>query len=107
MAVSTLGPPQSPVVVVGGGIGGLALAHGLATAGLEVTVLERSPAEAPAGGSGLTLWSRAVASADRMGWGADLRQLGSPLKAASFANAAGKVLKTVLTGEAQSTLLEE
>ncbi len=42
------------VIVVGAGIGGLAVAHGLRSAGWSVVVLERAPVLAPVG-AGLTL----------------------------------------------------
>ncbi len=52
------------VIVVGAGIGGLAVAHGLRSAGWSVVVLERAPVLAPVG-AGLTLWPNALAASTR------------------------------------------
>jgi 2-polyprenyl-6-methoxyphenol hydroxylase-like FAD-dependent oxidoreductase len=61
--------------IVGGGIGGLATAAGLARAGWEVTVFER--AERPAqDGTGLGIWPSALRALDRLGLGERARELG-------------------------------
>jgi 2-polyprenyl-6-methoxyphenol hydroxylase-like FAD-dependent oxidoreductase len=54
------------VLVVGGGIGGLAVAIGLRATGHEVMVLERSPALEPVG-AGITLFANAMRALDRLG----------------------------------------
>ncbi|GAB3423096.1 flavin-dependent monooxygenase [Flindersiella endophytica] len=52
-------------VVVGAGIGGLAVAGGLATTGWQVTVLERATELRPLG-SGLALWRNALTALDHL-----------------------------------------
>jgi 2-polyprenyl-6-methoxyphenol hydroxylase-like FAD-dependent oxidoreductase len=55
------------VVVAGGGIAGLVCARALALAGLGVTVLERRPVIADAGGIGIGLQSNAMDALGRIG----------------------------------------
>ncbi|MEU8896178.1 FAD-dependent monooxygenase [Nocardia sp. NPDC048505] len=54
------------VVVVGGGIGGLALGSGLRRAGYEVAVFDRDTDVAATGGYHITLDARALAALDRL-----------------------------------------
>lgn len=54
------------VVVVGGGVAGLATSRGLRVAGHEVVLLERSPVLRPSGGA-LTLWSNGLRVLDEFG----------------------------------------
>jgi len=54
------------VIVVGAGIGGLALAIALRRAGHDVTVLERAPEIRPIG-AGIGLWANAMHALDRLG----------------------------------------
>lgn len=67
---------MEPVVIVGGGIGGLAAAVALQRAGVAVTVLEQAPELAEVG-AGLGLWPNAVRTLDHLG--IDVRPLGTPL----------------------------
>ena len=53
-------------VVVGAGIGGLAAAAALRSAGLDVTVYEQSSSFAPLG-AGLTLWPNATRALRALG----------------------------------------
>lgn len=69
---------MDPVLIVGGGIGGLAAAIALQRTGTPVTVLERAP-ELTEVGAGLGLWPNAVKALD--GIGVDVRPLGVPLSA--------------------------
>lgn len=55
-----------PVVVVGGGIGGLACARALTLAGHRVRVLERTTTPHD-GGAGLHVWANGTAALDRLG----------------------------------------
>lgn len=54
------------VIVVGGGVAGLATARALLTTGHDVVVLERSPV-ARAGGGALTLWANGLRALDEFG----------------------------------------
>lgn len=54
------------VIVVGGGVAGLATARGLLAAGHDVAVLERSPVLRTSGGA-LTLWSNGLRALDDFG----------------------------------------
>ncbi len=54
------------VAIVGAGIGGLALAHGLLKQGHQVTVFERAP-QLQEVGAGLTLWRNASAALEELG----------------------------------------
>jgi 2-polyprenyl-6-methoxyphenol hydroxylase-like FAD-dependent oxidoreductase len=60
-------------VVVGAGIGGLAVAAGLCRSGWQVTVLEQAP-QLSAAGAGITLAPNAVRALDWLGAGAALRE---------------------------------
>jgi len=69
------------VVVVGAGIGGLALANGLTADGHRVRVLERAPAPR-AGGAAVTIFSNGAAAA--AGLGVPLDGLGSRIDSLAF-----------------------
>ncbi|PAP75051.1 FAD-dependent monooxygenase [Rubrivirga marina] len=78
MIASSSPPPSSPrVLVVGGGIGGLAVAVGLRRAGLPVEVAEAAPALEPVG-AGIVLWPNALHALDRLGLGAAVRAVSQP-----------------------------
>ncbi|WP_200834279.1 FAD-dependent monooxygenase [Amycolatopsis alkalitolerans] len=62
---------QLSAVVVGGGIGGLAVARGLIRAGWGVQVLEQAPELRPLG-AGITLAPNAVRALDALGLGGAL-----------------------------------
>ena len=66
-----------PVVVVGGGIGGVAAALALLRIGREAVVLERAADPADVG-SGITLFPNAMASLDAIGAGDAVRDVGAP-----------------------------
>ncbi|GII96647.1 FAD-dependent monooxygenase [Sinosporangium siamense] len=76
------------VIVVGGGIGGMACAVGMERAGWEVTVLERAPAFTELG-AGLVLAPNAVRAVDRLGLGAALRAKGMPYGSAGIRSRTG------------------
>lgn len=61
-----------PIVVVGGGIGGLTAAVAIQQAGRDTVVLEREGDRREVG-AGLTLWPNAMASLDRLGLGTAVR----------------------------------
>lgn len=65
------------VLIIGGGIGGLAAAIALQQIGLAVTVFESTP-ELREVGAGLSLWPNAVKALDKLGLGEPLRAMGVP-----------------------------
>ncbi len=71
-----------PVVVVGGGIGGVVAALALIRIGRDVVVLERT-AEPADTGSGITLFPNAMAALDVIGAGDAVRAVGAPPPAGS------------------------
>ena len=77
------------VCVVGGGIGGLGLARGLAADGHEVVVLERSAAPA-VGGAAVTIFSNGMAAAS--GLGVDLSDLGGDVVELTIERSSGQPL---------------
>ena len=69
---------MTKVVVVGGGIGGLATAIALKPTGIETVVLEQaSDLSRVEVGAGITLWPNAVEMLDRLGVGDQVREAGS------------------------------
>lgn len=79
------------VVIVGGGIGGLAAALAAGRAGRRVTVLEKVARRSVAG-SGLSLWPNAVRALDALGVGAAVRAGAVPDAAGALRDAAGRPL---------------
>ena len=65
---------SAPIVIAGGGIGGLAAALGLSRAGFPVVVLEKNPAFAEIG-AGIQLGPNAFHSFDRLGVGDAARRM--------------------------------
>jgi 2-polyprenyl-6-methoxyphenol hydroxylase-like FAD-dependent oxidoreductase len=78
-------------VVVGGGIGGLASAVALRSAGWEVRVLERGEALREVG-AGITLWPNALHALDLLGVGGRVRAQGVIEAGAGFRDQAGSWL---------------
>ncbi|GIF77429.1 FAD-dependent monooxygenase [Asanoa siamensis] len=76
------------VVIVGAGVGGLALAHGLVADGHQVRVLERAP-ELRTDGAAVTIFSNGMAAA--AGLGASLDGLGGPIEWLDFEMPDGRV----------------
>lgn len=55
------------VIVVGGGLAGLGLAHSLSKAGIDYVVLERADDLTPQGGASLAMWPHNVRVLDQLG----------------------------------------
>src|SRR6267378_3199873 len=79
------------VLVVGGGIGGLAAALALKRVGVRASVFERAP-EIREVGAGLTLWSNAVKALRQLGVADKILALGSILERNKTITPEGKVL---------------
>lgn len=80
-----------PVVVIGGGIGGLTAALAVAHHGIPVTVHERAP-ELREIGAGLGLWPAPLRVFDRLGIGDAVRALAGPWDEAGLRRADGRFL---------------
>jgi FAD-dependent urate hydroxylase len=79
------------VLIAGGGIGGLALARGLAGSGLSVRVFEQAPT-LRTGGAAVTIFSNGAAAL--AGLGAPLGGLGGRLDTLRFDTANGRTMIT-------------
>ncbi|MFZ2176405.1 MAG: FAD-dependent monooxygenase [Rhodococcus sp. (in: high G+C Gram-positive bacteria)] len=82
--------------VLGGGIGGLAIASYLVGRGWHVEVFERSE-HLPASGTALGMWPQALDALDAIGVGDRVRTLGSPQHRGSFLRPDGSVIGTIDT----------
>jgi 2-polyprenyl-6-methoxyphenol hydroxylase-like FAD-dependent oxidoreductase len=82
---------ESPVLIVGAGIGGVALVRALARVGIPCRVYERAPALREVG-SGLGVTPNAVRALEHLGLGEQVREIGAPFEAAEFSNDAGRTL---------------
>lgn len=82
------------IIVIGGGIGGLAVAIALQRAGHEVEVLERATEFAEVG-SGLSLWPNALHALDVLGVGAQVRRRCTPVIDSAIRTSGGKRLARV------------
>lgn len=90
---------RSKCVVVGAGIGGLAVAAALAEAGIEVAVLEQADALTTVG-AGLTVQPNAVLALQRLGLVGDLPDVARVLDSVTICDAAGRVLSALGPDEA-------
>jgi len=82
------------VIVIGGGIGGLAFALALYRAGIAVEVYERAP-ELKEVGAGLGVWANAVRVLNRLGAGERVRELGNAIEFAELCNDKGQTLSSM------------
>jgi 2-polyprenyl-6-methoxyphenol hydroxylase-like FAD-dependent oxidoreductase len=80
--------------VIGGGIGGLATAIGLQTAGWRVTVYERAAA-LPTTGTALGIWPSALRALDALGLGDQVRSAGRAQDSGAFLRPDGSVIATI------------
>ncbi|MFF1871569.1 FAD-dependent oxidoreductase [Kitasatospora herbaricolor] len=87
------------IMVVGGGIGGAAVALGLHKAGFEVTVHEAHPDAGDDAGAFLTLASNGMRALAQLDAAARVNGLGFPLGTMSVLDEGGRELATVPLGE--------
>jgi 2-polyprenyl-6-methoxyphenol hydroxylase-like FAD-dependent oxidoreductase len=103
--IPIMGKAIETALIIGGGIGGLAAAIALRRVGIEAVVYERAP-ELKEVGSGLSLWSNALAALDRLGVLAPLHPLGISGQSGAFRRPDGRVLLAMRAGqEATVTML--
>lgn len=86
------------VLVVGGGVGGLAAAVALQQAGIDVKVLEAAP-QLPLAGSGLALYVNGVLVLDKLGLGAQTAEITVSLEDQEFRSVDDKVLLAIRPGD--------
>lgn len=86
------------VLIIGGGIGGLATAVALQQVGIEATVFERA-AELQEVGAGLSLWSNAIKALGRLGLAEDVIAHGSIINRAQTLTASGRLLSEAPIGD--------
>lgn len=80
-----------PVLIIGGGIGGLTLAIAMRRAGIRCEVFERAPALKEVG-AGVGVWINALKVLDRLGVGDRVRAIGQPLRMAELCSDKGQFL---------------
>jgi 2-polyprenyl-6-methoxyphenol hydroxylase-like FAD-dependent oxidoreductase len=83
--------PRMRVVIIGGGIGGLAAAVALRRVGLEGQIVERADSIREIG-AGLSLWSNAVNALRELGVEASVTEAGSIIERNSVRTPAGRLL---------------
>jgi 2-polyprenyl-6-methoxyphenol hydroxylase-like FAD-dependent oxidoreductase len=86
------------VLIVGGGIGGLAAAVALQRVGIEAAVFERAP-DLKEVGAGLSLWSNAVKALGRVGLADAVVARGSVIERAQTLTADGRLLSEAPLGD--------
>ena len=82
------------VLIVGGGIGGLAAAVALRRAGFNARVFERAP-EIREVGAGVTIWSNAIMALRSLGLGKQVRSLGSEMLRIKVLSGKGKLISSI------------
>lgn len=82
---------EKHILIVGGGIGGMALAAALHTVGIGAAVYEQAP-EITEVGAGIGLWSNALYSLEQIGAAEQIRQTCVPITKGEIANDRGQVL---------------
>ncbi|RIV37353.1 FAD-dependent monooxygenase [Micromonospora radicis] len=88
---------RGSAAVIGGGVGGLAVAIGLLRAGWTVTVFERA-AGLPEAGTGLGIWPSALRALDQLGVGAVARERGRAQPDGAMRRPDGSVIATLDVG---------
>src|SRR5262245_16680142 len=81
------------VIVVGGGIGGLAAAAGLRSAGIDAKVFEQlDHVGATLVGGGFHLWPNAIRALRELGLAETVRERGAPFEVTEFCTWRGRML---------------
>ncbi len=83
---------ETPIIIAGGGIGGLTTAIALQRHDIPTLVLERAP-KVRASGSGITIQTNAMIVMEELGIADDLRREGAVLSGGTVRNIDGKVLQ--------------
>jgi FAD-dependent urate hydroxylase len=83
---------RGEILVVGGGIGGLATAVALRQRGFDVRVFERAAHLVPERGTGLTLWGNAFRVLDGLGCGDQVRDQGGLVRTTEIRSHKGRLL---------------
>jgi 2-polyprenyl-6-methoxyphenol hydroxylase-like FAD-dependent oxidoreductase len=82
---------QGHIIIIGGGIGGLAAAAALQKVGIDALVLEQAP-QMEEVGAGLSLWSNAINALRQLPLDAPVLRLGSIINRLSTRTSQGRVL---------------
>jgi 2-polyprenyl-6-methoxyphenol hydroxylase-like FAD-dependent oxidoreductase len=82
------------ILIVGGGIGGLALAGFLGRPGVRIDLIERAPEWKPVG-AGITLGMNAIRLVERLGIVERIAAAGQPLRRALMTDAGGRTLSAL------------
>ncbi|MDX1614846.1 MAG: FAD-dependent monooxygenase [Candidatus Promineifilaceae bacterium] len=85
---------DNKVIVIGGGIGGLATAISLRAIGLDVQVYERAH-ELKEVGAGLTIWHNGIRACEHLGLREAVLQTGVSLQKAQFRTKDGSILRVL------------
>src|SRR5262245_51009937 len=100
--IPAMGKSIDTALIIGGGIGGLASAIALRRLGVQAAVYERAP-ELREVGSGLSLWSNALAALDRLGVLDRLERLGVSGQSGAFRRPDGRILLAMRAGQEGTT----
>ncbi|MGH3435378.1 MAG: FAD-dependent monooxygenase [Sciscionella sp.] len=94
-----------PIVIVGAGIGGLALAAALQRRGRSAVVFEERD-QLTTTGSGISLWPNALAALDDIGLGRQVREAGGGAASGAIRRPDGRRLRTIDRTRAEAALGE-
>jgi 2-polyprenyl-6-methoxyphenol hydroxylase-like FAD-dependent oxidoreductase len=82
------------VIIVGGGVAGLAMAHALQLANIDYTVLEKRQEVVETSGAGLGVWPQCVRILDQFRVLDAMKQISSPLRMSVNLNPDGSEIST-------------